>query len=190
MVVALSGYEPETRTVTTTFAQRLEVEMPLTAAAVASQPAYEDLEPSEAIVDDAADEGDDLGAHDAAYETQEDAGSGQPSAGVWVAAGIGGAALVTGTIFGFLALDEQSDYDDSPSEKVADRGERYALFADVAFGLAAASMITAVVLYVTDSQDEEEETTAASRPRTPVSRVEVTPVLGPTGGGVGARVQF
>lgn len=103
------------------------------------------------------------------------------SAGVWVAAGISGAALVGGTVLGFLALSEQSDYDMMPTEETADRGERLALFADVAFGAAAIAGITAIVLYLTDSGTEAEDDTPD---------VAVAPAVGPTGGSVSARVQF
>ncbi len=84
------------------------------------------------------------------------------SPGVWVAAGIGGAGLVAGTVLGFLALSEQADFDDMPSEDSADRGERFALFADVSFGIAAAAGLTAVVLYLTNQEGDEEPVADAS----------------------------
>ena len=111
----------------------------------------------------------------------DDEGEQTLSAGVWVAAGISGAALVGGTVLGFLALSEQSDFDMMPSEEAADRGERLALFADVAFGAAAIAGITAIVLYLTDSGVEAEDDTPD---------VAVSPAVGPTGGSVSARVQF
>ncbi|MCG8555229.1 MAG: PEGA domain-containing protein [Proteobacteria bacterium] len=77
--------------------------------------------------------------------------------GVWIASGVGAAALVTGSVLGLLALDASNDFEDIPTDATADRGERLALFADVAFGVGAMSLITAVVLYATDSQGEESE---------------------------------
>lgn len=72
---------------------------------------------------------------------------------VWVATGVAGAGLVTGVILGGLALKEKKNFDDSPTESLADKGERFALFADVGFGVAAVAGVTAIVLYVT-SDDE------------------------------------
>lgn len=105
------------------------------------------------------------------------------SAGVWVAAGVSGAALVGGTVLGFLALSEQSDFDMMPTEDSADRGERLALFADVAFGVAAIAGVTAVVLYLTDGREAEDDAPD-------VASVEVTPVVSPEGGGMTAQVRF
>ena len=41
-------------------------------------------------------------------------------------------------VFGFLALSEQSSYDSAPQADTADRGEAFALVADISFGVAAA----------------------------------------------------
>ncbi len=105
------------------------------------------------------------------------------SAGVWVAAGVSGAALVGGTVLGFLALSEQSDFDTTPTEESADRGERLALFADVAFGVAAIAGITAIVLYLTGGSEAEPE-------EPDVASVDLLPVLSPGGGGLAAQGRF
>jgi hypothetical protein len=134
-----------------------------------------------------------------------------PTAALWVTSIVGAAGLVTGTVLGFMVLAERSDYDASPTEASADRGERLALFADVAFGVGAMALITGAVLYLTDDDSSEpaqqETTTARLRARTqgraqlrPGTRehtaVRAEPVLtlvpsaGPKGAGLTARVQY
>ena len=76
---------------------------------------------------------------------------------VWIATGVAGAGLITGAILGGVALKKESDFNDQPSEHLADSGERIALFADVGFGIAAAAGITAVVLYLTSDTKKGEE---------------------------------
>lgn len=111
----------------------------------------------------------------------------EPSTGVWVTTGIAGVGLVTGTVFGFLALSAQSDFDVSPTTDAADRGETFALVADLAFGVAIAAGITAIVLYATDGAEPPAETTAG---REGGVRVSVAPWGGPSGGGAAMALQF
>ena len=66
---------------------------------------------------------------------------------VWVSAGLGGAALIAGTTFGVLALSDNNLYDREPTRETRDRGLRYALLADVSFGVALASGALALVVY-------------------------------------------
>ena len=72
-----------------------------------------------------------------------------PTTALWVTGTIGAAGLIAGTVLGFLALKEHSDYESRPTEAGADRGERLALFADVGFGVGAMAAVTAAVLYLT-----------------------------------------
>ncbi|MEM6961981.1 MAG: PEGA domain-containing protein [Myxococcota bacterium] len=106
-----------------------------------------------------------------------------PRKGVWVAAGIAGASLVTGTVFGFLALSEQSSFDSRPSDAKADRGERYALFADLAFGLSASAAVTAIVLAFVGPDSEHQDTERSAS-------ISVTPLVSPAEAGVGAKLEF
>ena len=101
-----------------------------------------------------------------------------PSTGVWVTTAIAGVALVTGTIFGFLALSKQSDFDAMPTSGTANDGETFALVADLSFAVAAVAGITAIVLYAT-----ERPSTSATPPASTAS-LRVVPLAGPTGGGV------
>jgi hypothetical protein len=70
---------------------------------------------------------------------------------------LSGAALVSGTILGFLALRQEQLYRGDPSKEIADRGERLALFADVSFGLAALSAITSFALFMTHKKKRRRE---------------------------------
>jgi len=115
-------------------------------------------------------------------EEEGDAGTGGPSPWVWATAGVAAGSLVTGTIFGFLALNEESAFHETPTEAIADRGETYALVADAFFALAVVSGVTAIVLHFTSDDREEEEDAGAD--------VAIAPVVGPGTGGVTARVRF
>ena len=170
IAVTLAGHDPASQTVEATVGGRHEIELTLEAAPAGpiEDPFGDTGEPAEPPVEppvvDEPDEG--------------------LSTGVWVAAGVAGAALVGGTVLGFLALSEQSDYDAMPTEESADRGERLALFADVAFGVAAIAGVTAIVLYVTsDGGGGDDESPD-------VASIDVTPVVGPEGGGLAAQVTF
>lgn len=70
---------------------------------------------------------------------------------------ISAAALVTGTVLGFLAVQKEQDYRTNPSKQTADTGERLALFADVSFGLAALAAITSFTLFMTHKNKRKRE---------------------------------
>ena len=114
----------------------------------------------------------------------EDGDSG-PGTAVWVLSGLAVAGVVTGTVLGFLALTQESEFDDMPSDATADKGERFALFADVALGVAAVSAITAIVVFITQSADNDEEELDDDE-----LEASLTPYVGPTGGGLLGRVEF
>ena len=118
-----------------------------------------------------------------------------------LALGIAGAGLITGTVFGILALDSKSKYDANPSSALADDTERNALIADMALGVAITLGITGIVLL---TAGEDEETTAKASPKRRVEtatrtapkrhpregQLVITPYGGPTGGGGVARLTF
>jgi hypothetical protein len=90
---------------------------------------------------------------------------------------ISAAALVTGTVLGFLALRQEQDYRDDPTKETADRGEQLALFADISFGLAALSAITSFTLFMTHKNKrkrERERETARLRIETRAAGATVT----------------
>jgi tetratricopeptide (TPR) repeat protein len=194
VTLTLEGHEPITDTVTVAPGGTHELALTLAAseAAVALR-----------------DEGDVFGEQGEGQPEGESEGEGEgepapveppvdtgPSAGVWVTTAIAGVGLVTGTVFGFLALSAQSDFDSAPSADAADRGETFALVADLAFGVAIAAGVTAIVLYATDrpSAPAEESAGDAAR-RDDGPRLTVVPSLfvregGPSGGGAALSVQF
>jgi tetratricopeptide (TPR) repeat protein len=117
-------------------------------------------------------------------ESADASESGGVSAPIWISAILSGAALVTGGVLGVMALQEQQKFEDHPTEETADRGERLALFADVAFGVGAIAGITAAVLYFA----EDESPVAPSSPR--AERMAITPLALSHGAGLRASGRF
>jgi hypothetical protein len=70
---------------------------------------------------------------------------------------ISAAALVTGTVLGFLALQQEQNYRDNATKETADKGERLALFADISFGLAVLSAVTSFTLFMTHKNKRRRE---------------------------------
>ena len=105
--------------------------------------------------------------------------SGPPTEALWITGIVGATGLITGTVLGFLALSERSDYDANPTAESADDGERLALFADVAFGVGAMGALTAVVLYVTG-----DDSPAPAEGESGAASASIAPVIGPTQVGV------
>lgn len=99
----------------------------------------------------------------------------------WVATGLGAAGLVTGIALGSMALKKEKDFNDHPTEKTADQGERMALAADICFGVAAAGAITAVVVYLTSGKKGAPADQQAW---------SVTPAVARGGAGMAARANF
>jgi hypothetical protein len=117
-----------------------------------------------------------------------DEDEGSASVAPWVVMGVGGAVLAAGTIFGVMALSEESDFADNPTTDSADHGERLALFADVAFGIGTVAVITGFVLLLTEVNSEVDDTgeEAVSGGR----RVLAAPLPFKHGGGMAASVRF
>lgn len=87
-----------------------------------------------------------------------------PSTEVWLTAGLAGGTLIAGTVFGFLALSELSNYDAQPSAAVADRGEAFAIAADVGFALAGTLALTSIVLYLVQGSESNGDEARGRRP--------------------------
>jgi hypothetical protein len=104
---------------------------------------------------------------------------------VWISAALGGAGLVAGAWLGAMALDEHNRFDRQPSVHSADRGERLALFADVAFAVSAVSFITTAVLCVGDRAEERE-----LAPGNATSAMRVSAAMWPSGAGIAASGAF
>lgn len=160
----LDGHDPAEQTIEAQAATRVRLEMALDAQA----------DPL------ATTGGDEQVAEETTEPTNEGGGSSDPSAGVWVFAGIGAATLIAGTVFGFLALSEQSNFDTMPSNDTADRGETFALVADISFGVAAASVLAAIILYIVERAEADSSSSSAM----------VAPYATENGGGVAASLRF
>ena len=116
-------------------------------------------------------------------DDDDDEGSGQ---GLMIAGfvvlGVGVVAGVLTTIFGVQALNASSDFDATPTERLADDAEKNAVLADVFLGVACGTAAIGIVLIAVgatqDSDDEEE-----ARPR-------FVPYASPQGGGASLTWRF
>jgi tetratricopeptide (TPR) repeat protein len=173
--VSLTGHEPITRQIDVTAGHRVDLDLTLVAQAAAVDTAATTSDPIESEDDIFGGDGADTESSETAETPAPTPAAADPSAGVWVTTAIAGVALVTGTIFGFLALSKQSDYDAMPTAGTANDGEAFALVADLSFAVAAAAGITAIVLYATETPARPAESTAS---------LQVIPLVSPTAGGV------
>lgn len=114
------------------------------------------------------------------------ASSGGVGPAAWVLASVGAVGIVTGTVLGFMTLSAKNDFDETPTADQADKGERLALFTDVAFGVGAVCLITGLVLAVTAGEEEA----AADASGTESARLRVTPIVSPTTAALSAQLQF
>jgi tetratricopeptide (TPR) repeat protein len=175
--ITLAGHQPITRSIDVQAGHRVDVELTLVESAeVASEGGLESAE--DVFGDEGADGDETATTTEPPAETPPPA---DPSVGVWVTTAIAGVSLVTGTIFGFLALSRQSDFDAMPTAGAANDGETFALVADIAFVAAAISGVTAIVLYATERPSPSADTAASLR---------VVPVASPTMAGVALGGSF
>ncbi len=79
------------------------------------------------------------------------------SPAVWVCAALAGAGVAGGSVLGFLALGEHATYNTMPSRAVKDRGETYALLADLSFATAVLSGFVGTVVFLSDRAESERE---------------------------------
>ncbi len=151
LALNMDGYEPVVKQITLAAGEKSNLEVDFS-----SEGAKTDEEP--ALIDpfgDEEDEGDEA-------VTVENESDGPPTA-FWIAAAVAGVGLVSGTVFGTMALGDEKDYNDNPDDSIKKSGERSAIIADVSFGVAAAAVIAGVVILLTNKDDEAEAGTAKSR---------------------------
>jgi hypothetical protein len=103
----------------------------------------------------------------------------------WWAAGIAVVGAGAATVFGVLALQNQSDYDKSPTFSNATGGNNDAAYADGCILLAAAAGVTSLVLFLTDDPTPGAPATAKTS-----LKLSAAPVLSPHGAGAGALLRF
>lgn len=83
---------------------------------------------------------------------------------VWVCAGLAGAGVAAGSVLGFLALGEHATFNTAPSREVKDRGETFALLADLSFATAVLSGFVGTVVFLSDRAEDNRETALAASP--------------------------
>jgi tetratricopeptide (TPR) repeat protein len=104
-----------------------------------------------------------------------------PETALWISGIVGAAGIVTGTVLGIMVLAERSDFDANPTAESADRGERLALFTDVAFGVGVMALLTGAVIYFTASSEDPPEAGAG---------LQLTPMASTRSAGFVARTRF
>lgn len=113
----------------------------------------------------------------------------------YITGGLAIAAAGVGAVFGVIALGDKSDFDKNPSSGKADDGENHALIADMAFFVAVTLGVTSAVLFLT--RDDAPATGSVGAPRVGAAApkkkaftITPTPIVTPTGGGMGAVIRF
>jgi len=106
----------------------------------------------------------------------------------YVTLGIAGAGLVVGSVFGVMALDKKSEFEDAPDADTADQVERNALIADMSFGVAITLGVTGIVLLT--SNDPVDETARRAERAEQARRLQLAPYASRNGGGAVARLRF
>lgn len=144
----LAGYTAHSQEIDTAPGGRTEVRGDLTAET--TTPAMASLQP------------------EAAVPATEERAARRVSPVVWVATSVAGAGLVAGTVLGFLALGELSEYNALPPgdprlREIRDRGENYALLSDVSFGVSVLGAAVAAVVYFSSRSEPVEPPRAALR---------------------------
>lgn len=87
------------------------------------------------------------------------------SPAVWVCAALAGAGVAGGSVLGFLALGDHATYNTAPTRELKDRGETYALFADLSFATAVLSGFVGTVVFLSDRAEAEREQRATQSMR-------------------------
>lgn len=169
VTLTTEGYEPLSKQLSLAAGTTAEILVDFPTEGVSTAAA--EPEPEEALAEEEEEED---------YE-EEDEGKGVP-AGFWVAAAFTGVGLVSGTVFGSLALGTEKDYADEPTQAKKDAGERQALIADISFGVAAAAAVTGTVILLVHASKKESDDSAA--------RFSITPVASQKAFGLSAKVEF
>ena len=118
--------------------------------------------------------------------------------GVWAAAGIAGAGIVSATVFGILALNKEADFEDAkdkgPKEDetydhftnrlddIKSKGKTFAIVCDVSWGVAAAATVAGIITYYVTRPKAKKETK--------VSNLTVSPLVTSTGAGAGVGFNY
>lgn len=179
-IVTLSaeGYSPVSRSIAVKIDGTNALSIDFAAEAAAAEPAADD-----AIVDPFANDPtvDDYQDPAATQEAEAEDDGGLPNA-FWATVAVAGVGLVSGTVFGTMALGDEKDYEENPSQAKKDAGERDAIISDVSFGVAGAAAIVGTVILVTSLKKNKEKSNAAT--------FRVLPTVGREQLGMSAGVSF
>jgi hypothetical protein len=100
------------------------------------------------------------------------------------------AAAGVGTVFGIIALNDKSKFDQNPTTTGADDGDTHALIADMAFGVALTFGVTSAVLLLTKDEPPPATSKAAAPAKAAKITVTPTPIVGAHTGGAGVLLRF
>jgi hypothetical protein len=110
----------------------------------------------------------------------------------------GGLAIVgagIGTVFGVMALNDQSNFNKTPTSATADTGENHALICDMAFGVAITLGVTSAVLFLTNDEAPpkaagQSRPVKIAAPKKNAVTITPSPIVTPHGAGAGALLRF
>jgi tetratricopeptide (TPR) repeat protein len=175
-IVTLSseGFDPVSRSIAVSLEGKNELAIDFVAEAEAAKPDEEPLpDPFAAGAEEEPET--------APVALEEEDETDLPNA-FWAFAAITGVGLVSGTVFGTMALGDEDDYQENPTKATKEAGERNALIADVSFGVAGAAAIVGTVILVTNRKKNKEKAESA--------RIRVLPTTGKHQFGLSAAVSF
>ncbi len=173
ITLSVEGYPPVSRSVNVKMKGNNELTIDFVAEVEAASPQADD----DAIVDPFA--GEETAAAGEVEAVEED--DKLPNA-FWISAAVAGVGLVSGTVFGTMALGDEKDYEKNPSQAKKDAGERDAIIADVSFGVAGAAAIVGTVILVTSLRKNKSQGESA--------KLRVLPVAGRDQVGMSATFSF
>jgi hypothetical protein len=106
--------------------------------------------------------------------------------------GLSGAAVITGTIIGIMALSDESKFEENPSNDLADRAERNSLAADISFGAAITLGLAGAtaLLFTPGASTEKFDAPQAARLPSPGKAVSFAPYGSANSGGARLRLSF
>jgi hypothetical protein len=110
-----------------------------------------------------------------------------PHPAFWACAAVAGVGLVSGTVFGTMALADEKDYNNNPTEAKKDAGERNALIADISFGVAIAAAIAGTVVFFTVDNEGKKK---RNKNKKATAKFDIVPVVGDNVVGVHTSVRF
>jgi hypothetical protein len=176
ITLSAEGFAPVSRSLAVKLEGPNELSIDFAAeAAAAKQPEPE----ADALADPFA--GEEETPAEEGEEVEEDEDDGLPNA-FWACAAITGVGLVSGTVFGTMALGDEDDYKHDPKPETKEAGERDAIIADVSFGVAGAAAVVGIIILVTSRKKNKEKSESGG--------LRVLPVAGKDQLGVNAAITF